>query len=104
MIDLNVKNPIGHGIQPKDTAAKAWAALKDVHDTPSDMGLLNADNAVFTIKHTDGADILTHFTWMHKHGAKVNTQSGKMEDSTFHTIVITLSLKSKILSSVHSFP
>ena len=39
VIDLNVKNPIGHGIQPTHMAAEAWSTLKDIHNTPSDMGL-----------------------------------------------------------------
>ena len=31
LVNLNVKNPIRHGIQPMDTAAEAWATLKDIH-------------------------------------------------------------------------
>jgi hypothetical protein len=88
MVDLNVKNPIGHGIQPTHTAADAWAALKDIHDTPSDMGLLNANNALHAIKHTEGADILAHWARMREGWAKINAQGGNMDDTTFHTIII----------------
>ena len=63
--------------------------MKDVHDTPSNMRLLNADNMLCMIKHMDGADILAHFSWMHEVWAKVNAQGGKMDDLTFHTIIIT---------------
>ena len=67
---------------------EAWATLKDVHDTPSDMGLLNANNMLHAIKHMDGPDILTHFSWMHEAWAKVNAQGGKMDHLTFRTIII----------------
>ena len=69
-------------------AAEAWSTLKDVHNTPSDMGLLNADNALCTIKHVDGADIIAHFTRMHEAWAKINAQGEKMDDLTFQTIII----------------
>ena len=104
LVDLNVKNPIGHGIQPTDTAAEAWAALKDIHSIPSDMGLLNADNTLRMIKHIDGTDILTHFAWMHEGWVKVNAQGGKMDDPTFRTIVLHLCLKNGMSLLAHSFP
>ena len=88
IIDLNVKNPIGHGIQPMHTAAEAWSTLKDIHNTPSDMGLLNANNALCAIKHVDGTNIIAHFTRMHEAWAKINAQGRKMDDLTFRTIII----------------
>ncbi|KAF8525544.1 hypothetical protein BU17DRAFT_83798 [Hysterangium stoloniferum] len=81
MIDLNIKNPVGHGIKCMDTAGEVWSALKDIHDTLSDIGLLNADNGLRVIKHIDGTNILSHFARLREGWAKVNVQGGKMDDS-----------------------
>ena len=43
MIILNVKNPIGHGVQINGTTAKAWKSLIDIQDAVSDIGGINAD-------------------------------------------------------------
>lgn len=61
IVNLNVKNLVGNGIQSNNTAAEAWLALKEVHDKPSDMGLLNAENTLHAMKHTERTDIITHF-------------------------------------------
>jgi hypothetical protein len=44
LIALNVKNPVGHGVNLEGTAAKSWKSLTDIQDKITDIGRLTAGN------------------------------------------------------------
>ena len=44
LITLNVKNPIGHGVNLKGTAAESWKSLTIIQYKVTDIGRLTAGN------------------------------------------------------------
>ena len=52
LISLNIKNPIGHGVNLSGTAAEAWKSLTDIQDKVTDIGRLTAGNLLRSIRHT----------------------------------------------------
>src|ERR1700678_1990426 len=44
LIALNVKNPVGHGVNLAGTAAESWKSLTDIQDKVSDIGRLTTSN------------------------------------------------------------
>jgi hypothetical protein len=44
LITLNVKNPVGHGVNLAGTAAESWKSLTDIQDKVSDIGRLTTSN------------------------------------------------------------
>jgi hypothetical protein len=44
LIALNVKNPVGHGVNLAGTAAESWKSLTDIQDKVSDIGRLTTGN------------------------------------------------------------
>ncbi|KAG6870455.1 hypothetical protein C0992_013330 [Termitomyces sp. T32_za158] len=61
MIILNVINPIGAGVNLDGTAAQAWESLTKIHNARTDLGLLQAEEELNSIKYRDGANIESHF-------------------------------------------
>ena len=63
LIALNVKNPVGHGVNLEGTAAESWKSLTDIQDKVTDIGRLTAGNILRSIRHSDleGSDLDTHF-------------------------------------------
>ena len=88
IITLNVKNPLGFGIRLTQTAAEAWNALTITYDAVSDIGHLNAENALRSITHIDGADITTHFAVLREAWERAIGHGSKIDDSEFHTIIL----------------
>ena len=46
LITLNVKNPIGHGVNLDGTAAESWKSPTDIQDKITDIGRLAARNTL----------------------------------------------------------
>src|SRR5277367_4319771 len=46
LISLNVKNPVGHGVNLDGTAADSWRSLTEIQDKVSDIGRLAAGNSL----------------------------------------------------------
>ena len=44
LIVLNIKNPVGHGVNLDGTAAESWKSLTDIQDRVTDIGRLAAGN------------------------------------------------------------
>jgi hypothetical protein len=61
MIVLNVKNPVGHGVKTNGTALETWKSLTDRLDAVTDLGLMDAENRLHTIKYAEGSDLDAHF-------------------------------------------
>ena len=61
LISLNIKNPIGHGVNLIRTAADSWKSLTNVQNKVTDMGRLAAGNQLCSICHSDGNDLDAHF-------------------------------------------
>ena len=88
IITLNVKNPLGFRIRSTQTAAEAWNALTTTYDAVSDIGRLNAENALRSITHVNGTDITTHFAVLRKAWERAIGQGSKINDSEFRTIIL----------------
>jgi len=88
MVVLNVKNPIGHGVKTDGTAAEAWKSLTDIQDAVSDIGKINADAKLHSIRHTDGADLDEHVRALRTAWNWYNTQGGAMTDADFCIVIL----------------
>ncbi|KAG6875857.1 hypothetical protein C0992_002033 [Termitomyces sp. T32_za158] len=80
MIILNVINPIGAGLKLDGTAAEAWTSLMTLHDAKSDLGLLQAEKELNSIKYRDGSNIKVHFRALRTAWAKANVQGAGIDD------------------------
>jgi hypothetical protein len=74
LISLNVKNPIGHGVNFNGTAAETWKSLTNVQDKVTNIGRLAASNLLQSIHHTKGNDLDAHFCTLWKAWKKYNEQ------------------------------
>ncbi|KAF8801430.1 hypothetical protein BYT27DRAFT_7261972 [Phlegmacium glaucopus] len=83
LITLNVKNPIGHGVNLEGTAAVSWRLLTDIQDKVTNIGRLTAGNLLRSIHHTKGSDLDAHFCVLQKAWKKYNDQGGRMDDTEF---------------------
>ncbi|KAF8227671.1 hypothetical protein L208DRAFT_1054461, partial [Tricholoma matsutake] len=88
MIVLNVKNPVGHGIKTDGTALETWKSLPDHLDTITDLGLMDAENRLHTIKYMEGSDLDAHFAALHIGCQRVNNQGGTVTDAQFCMIML----------------
>ena len=71
LIALNIKNPIGHGVNLEGTAADSWKSLTDIQDKVTDIGRLTAGNLLRSICHTEGGDLDAHFCTLQKAWKKI---------------------------------
>ena len=83
LIALNVKNPVGHGVNLIGTAADSWKSLTDTQDRVTDIGRLAAGNHLRSICYTEGNDLDTHFCALWKAWKRYNDQGGRMDDTNF---------------------
>ena len=88
LIMLNVKNPIGHGVNLTSTAAESWKSLTDIQGKVTDIGRLAARNSLWSIHHTKGNDLDTHFCLLWKAWKRYNDQGGKMDDTELWMVVL----------------
>lgn len=88
MIVLNVVNPIGAGVKLDGTAAEAWESLTVLHDAKTDLGLLQAEEELNSIKYRDGANIESHFRAMRTAWSKANDQGAEIDDKRFRAYLI----------------
>ncbi|KAG6871099.1 hypothetical protein C0992_011718, partial [Termitomyces sp. T32_za158] len=88
MVTLNVLNPIGAGVRMDGTAADAWQSLTVIHNAKTDLGLLQAEEELNSIKYVDGANIEAHFKAMRTAWAKANNQGAGIDDRRFRAYVI----------------
>ncbi|KAF5374432.1 hypothetical protein D9615_009058 [Tricholomella constricta] len=88
MVTLNIINPVGQGTDTDGTSAETWASLTLVRDARSDLALINAENALSAILHTEGADIENHFAEMRTAWAKANDQGANITDEKFRVHVL----------------
>jgi len=72
LIALNVKNPVGHGVNLTGTAAESWKSLTDIQDKVSDIGRLTAGNLLRSIRHVEGNDLDAHFCTLRKAWKRYN--------------------------------
>ena len=77
LITLNVTNTVGLGVKTDGTAANAWKSLTDIQDLATDMGLINADAYLRSIRHTDGTDLGAHIKVLREAWAKSTAQGGE---------------------------
>ena len=87
---LNVKNPIGHGINLDGMAAETWKSLTNVQDKVTDIRRLAAGNIFWSIHYTKGSDPDAHFCVLWKAWKKYNDQGGRMDDTNFCMVVLVL--------------
>lgn len=88
MIILNVINPIGAGVKLDGTAAQAWSSLTTLHDAKTDLGLLQAEEELNSIKYREGANIEAHFRALRTAWSKANDQGAGIDDKRFRAYII----------------
>lgn len=88
MIILNVINPIGAGVKLDGTAAEAWSSLTTLHDAKTDLGLLQAEEELNSIKYREGANIEAHFRALRTAWSKANDQGAGIDDKRFRAYII----------------
>ena len=88
LIALNVKNPVGHGINLDGMAAESWKSLTNVQDKVTDIRRLASGNILQSICYTEGNDLDTHFCVLQKAWKRYNDQGGRMDDTDFHMVVL----------------
>lgn len=93
LITLNIKNPVGHGVNLNGTAADSWKSLTDVQDKVTDIGRLAAGNQLRSIRHTEGSSLDNHFCALRKAWKRYNDQGGKMDHAEFRMVVLASMLK-----------
>jgi gag-polypeptide of LTR copia-type len=93
LITLNVKNPIGHGVNLTGTAADSWKSLTDIQDKVTDIGRLAAGNSLRSIRHIEGNNLDTHFCSLQKAWKRYNDQGGRMDDTKFWMVILASMLR-----------
>ena len=58
------------------------------YDAVSDISCLNAENALWSITHIHGADIITHFAVLREAWERAIRQGSKIDDLEFFTIIL----------------
>ena len=62
--------------------------MERTYDAVSDISPLNAENALRSITHIDGADITTHFAVLREAWERAIGQGSKIDDLEFCTIIL----------------
>ena len=88
LIVLNIKNPVGHGVRMNGTAADTWGSLKEQYDVVTDLGQLEAQDKLRSIKYVDGSDLDTHFSALRNAWEVANNQGANILDKEFRMIVL----------------
>ena len=69
-------------------AAEAWNALTITYDAISNISRLNAENALRSITHINGANITIHFAILREAWERAIGQGRKIDDLEFRTIIL----------------
>jgi hypothetical protein len=90
LLVLNVKNPVGLGLKTDGTAAEAMQSLEDNHNKVTDMGLVNTLRDLHTAYLVPGTPMPEHVSRLRNLWQAANDMGGKIDDSAFRSIFISL--------------